>query len=127
MTIRIKRIYDPPSADDGERYLVDRLWPRGVGREAAALADWLKDIAPSEALRKSFAHDPAKWDAFAAGYERELTDARDEKTLEALMRLVRAAARGPLTLLFAARDRERNNAVVLKSFLEKIIDSQRSP
>lgn len=111
--IRIKRVYDPPAADDGWRVLVDRLWPRGVVKDAAQIDEWLKVIAPSDELRKWFSHDPAKWEEFRCRYREEL---QREKAL--LERLSRKARQGTVTLLFAARDEEHNNAVVLRELLE---------
>ena len=109
-----KRIYDPPGADDGRRLLVDRLWPRGVSREAARLDDWLKELAPSDGLRRWFGHNPALWEEFRARYREEL------KTHVELLDDLRAEAkRGTVTLLFAARDTEHNNAVVLKEMLNE--------
>lgn len=113
LSIRVKRVYDEPGESDGLRILVDRLWPRGIAREKARIDLWLKEIAPSDALRKWFGHDPAKWDAFKSRYFRELED-RPELVAE----LKEKAQKAPLTLLFAARDPERNNAVALKAYLE---------
>jgi uncharacterized protein YeaO (DUF488 family) len=112
--IRVKRAYSPPAADDGTRLLVDRLWPRGIRKQDLQLDAWLKEIAPSEDLRKWFGHDPARWEGFLARYYSEL-DGKQE-TLE----LIRAAARlGNVTLLYSARDEEHNNAVALRAYLEK--------
>lgn len=112
---RVKRVYDPAEDSDGKRYLVDRLWPRGIRREAARLDDWLKDLAPSETLRREFHHSGERFEDFREHYRAELADpARNEL----VSRLVREAAAGPVTLLFAAKDTERNNAVVLREFLE---------
>ena len=113
-SIRIKRIYDPPSAQDGKRYLVDRLWPRGLRKEDAHLDGWLVEIAPSAALRRWFGHDPARWKEFQRRYCAEL-DERDEM----LRALLDEARKGTVTLLYAARDTEHNQAVALKSFLDK--------
>lgn len=114
MTIRIKRVYDPPESGDGQRILVDRLWPRGVSRERAALDAWLKSIAPSDALRKWFRHEPDKWEDFQARYLDELRSNPD-----ALEELEGYLARGRVTLLYAAQESHYNNAVVLKRFLEQ--------
>nr|MBI3613249.1 DUF488 domain-containing protein [Nitrospirota bacterium] len=111
--IRIKRIYGPPSMNDGARFLVDRLWPRGVSKDAVREDRWLKEVAPSDALRRWFAHDPTKWDAFRLRYAEEL-DAKPETWAP----LLRAAKEGPLTLLFAAKDEQANNAAALKEYLE---------
>jgi uncharacterized protein YeaO (DUF488 family) len=112
--IRVKRVYDPPSSDDGTRFLVDRLWPRGAKREALRLDGWLKDVAPSEALRRWFSHDPTKWDEFRRRYSVEL----DGKP-ETWQPILQAAQRGNVTLLYSARDTEHNNAVALKAYLGK--------
>jgi uncharacterized protein YeaO (DUF488 family) len=111
--IRIKRIYDPPQSSDGCRVLVDRLWPRGVSRNQARLDLWMKEIAPSDALRKWFAHKPERWAGFQSRYRRELR-ARPELVRQ-LRRL--AKERGTVTLLFSARDARHNQAVALRSFL----------
>jgi uncharacterized protein YeaO (DUF488 family) len=110
--IRLKRIYEPPEADDGARVLVDRLWPRGIRKEEAALTLWLKDIAPSPELRRWFGHDPARWAAFARRYRAEL--AANAPAVDTLRDL---AARGPVTLLYAARDTAHNHALVLADHL----------
>jgi uncharacterized protein YeaO (DUF488 family) len=115
MTIRLKRIYDPPSPDDGLRILVDRLWPRGLKKEAAALDRWDRDIAPSDSLRKEFGHDHSRWDEFMASYFAEL-DANPEP----VKRLAAEARHGTVTLLFAARDTEKNNAVALRDYLRQL-------
>ena len=110
--IQIKRIYLKPQAKDGRRFLVDRLWPRGIKKEKARLSGWVRDIAPSVGLRKWFGHDPKKWKEFQRRYGRELATHR-----ESLKPLLEAAKRGPLTLLFAAKDTEHNNAVFLQHYL----------
>lgn len=115
--IQCKRAYDEPSPDDGTRVLVDRLWPRGVSKEDAALDDWVKEVAPSDELRKWFDHDLEKWDEFCRRYHREL----DEKE-KLVARLGAEAEDGTLTLVYAAKDREHNNAVALKHYLEKTHD-----
>ncbi len=113
MDIRLKRAYEPSKKDDGFRVLVDRLWPRGVSKSSARIDLWLKEIAPSAALRKWFGHDPLKWDAFRARYFREL-----QKNPEAVAQLNEIIRNGPVTLLFAAKDQERDNAAALKEYLE---------
>jgi uncharacterized protein YeaO (DUF488 family) len=113
MDIRVKRIYEAPAPDDGARVLVDRVWPRGVGKEEADLALWLKDVAPSTALRKWFGHDPARWDEFQARYRREL-DA-DQAAVDELRGLVK---KGRVTLLYGARDTEHNQAVALAAYMQ---------
>src|SRR5512146_2750422 len=110
--IRIKRIYEPPAAADGRRVLVDRLWPRGISKDEAKVDEWLKEIAPSAELRTWFGHDPAKWMEFRTRYREEL-----KHQGELLDRLRAEARRGTVTLLFAAKDEEHNNAVVLKELL----------
>jgi uncharacterized protein YeaO (DUF488 family) len=111
--IRIKRVYDPPEERDGARVLVDRLWPRGLSKEAAALTLWLKEVAPSAELRTEFCHDPRHWEDFRRGYLAELAGNGGE----ALGQLLALARRGPVTLIYAARDTQHNNAVVLASYL----------
>ncbi|MBS0543269.1 MAG: DUF488 domain-containing protein [Proteobacteria bacterium] len=116
MRLKIKRVYETPVEDDGFRVLVDRLWPRGLAKEKAAVDLWLRDIAPSDELRKWFGHDPARWDEFRALYLAELD--RDEPA--AALRALReqAAAHPVLTLLYAAHDEAHNNAVVLREVLQ---------
>ena len=113
--MKIKRVYDPPAAEDGQRVLIDRLWPRGMKREEARLDDWLRDAAPSDALRRWFGHDPARWEEFQARYRREL---EDEAHQAALAQLRERAKQGTLTLLFAAKDTEHNSALVIREALE---------
>jgi uncharacterized protein YeaO (DUF488 family) len=110
--IRIKRVYEPAAKDDGARVLVDRVWPRGVTKEKAALDLWLKDIAPSTALRKWFGHDPARWDEFRQRYGKEL-----DGNTEPVAQLKRMIAAGPVTLLYSAHDAEHNQAVALLEYL----------
>lgn len=114
---RAKRIYLEPSAEDGERYLVDRIWPRGVSKEAAALDGWLKDLAPSDSLRKWFAHDIERWKDFKRLYLEELSNLGGGEIVETLCGKSRAST---VTLLFAAKDVEHNNAVCLVEFLHKV-------
>ncbi|MBL8882819.1 MAG: DUF488 family protein [Hyphomicrobium sp.] len=122
MTVFLKRAYAPPAAEDGMRVLVDRLWPRGLSKDEARIDIWMKEIAPSTALRRWFNHDPAKWQAFQQKYIKEL---EGSAALDELRRLVR---RCRITLLFAARDEEHNNAVVLQSLLKtKTARARRSP
>jgi uncharacterized protein YeaO (DUF488 family) len=110
--IRLKRAYLPATAADGARILVDRLWPRGVKKSNAAIDLWIKDVAPSTALRKWFAHDPGRWPAFRRRYASELHGHRDE-----LAGLRALARRKTVTLVFAARDERHNDAVVLRDVL----------
>lgn len=112
--IHVKRAYEKPSKKDGSRILVERLWPRGVTKEEAALDLWLKDIAPSPALRKWFAHDPAKWERFVQRYWKEL-----EGNAEAVDLLRAWIRKGAVTFVYAARDEEHNGAIALKAFLEQ--------
>ncbi|MBV8050331.1 MAG: DUF488 family protein [Acidobacteriaceae bacterium] len=111
--IQLKRAYDKPSVEDGKRFLVDRLWPRGVKKTAIHLDGWLKELAPSTVLRKWFGHDPTRWEEFRRRYFRELG-----KNAEAYKIIQKAAENGAVTLVFDAHDTEHNNAVALKEFLE---------
>ena len=113
MLMGLKRIYEKPEITDGKRILVDRLWPRGVKRSTANIDLWLKDVAPSDELRHWFAHDPSKWKEFQAKYRKELAGS---KPLEELVHLVRTA---DVTILYAAKDTEHNNAVVLEGIIEE--------
>ena len=111
--IRLKRVYEPPSRMDGVRILVDRLWPRGLTKERAAVTLWLKDVAPSTELRKWFGHDPDRWKQFQARYRRELREKKD-----ALELLKRKSNAHTVTLVYAARDEQHNEALILKRVLE---------
>ncbi|MCL4706479.1 DUF488 domain-containing protein [bacterium] len=113
MQIRIKRIYDAPAADDGFRILVDRLWPRGVKKENARIDLWLKEIAPSDDLRKWFGHDPAKWAEFKQRYFAELRNKQDSVAV-----LRQHACAGAVTLLYSAKDEKHNNAMALLEYLQ---------
>ncbi len=113
LTIRTKRIYEAAAPGDGRRILVDRLWPRGVKKETARIDEWVRDVAPSDSLRAWFGHEPAKWEEFQRRYAAEL-----EANEAAWRPIAKAAAAGDVTLLFAARDIEHNNAVALRLFLE---------
>lgn len=112
MNITIKRIYDPKEDGDGCRVLVDRLWPRGISKEKASWDEWLKNVAPSTALRQWFSHDPAKWDAFRRKYGEELDGNR-----EAVSHLLQLARKGKITLLYSARERDHNEAAALRDYL----------
>jgi len=112
--LKIKRIYEPPNKNDGFRVLVDRLWPRGVSKDRAHLDLWLKEIAPSDALRKWFAHDPKRWAEFKTRYRKEL---RGKKDLVLQLRKLEAEHNN-VTLLYAAHDQLHNEAVTLLSFLK---------
>jgi len=111
--IQLKRVYEKPSRKDGLRVLVDRLWPRGLTKERAAVKLWLKDVAPSTELRKWFGHDPAKWKQFQVRYRKELREKKD-----ALKLLKQKSEEHTVTLVYGARDEEHNEALVLKRILE---------
>ena len=113
-SVRLKRAYERHAPGDGIRVLVDRLWPRGLRKEQLAVDFWLKELAPSEALRRWYGHDPARWASFSDRYRAELTHSG-----ELLQLLEELRRRGPLTLLYGARDAARNNAVVLREVLEE--------
>lgn len=112
MEVRLKRAYEPAIGEDGYRVLVERLWPRGVTRERARLDEWAKEIAPSPDLRRWYAHEPARFEEFRRRYLKELAGHEQE-----LNELRRRAESGPLTLVYAARDEERNSAVILADAL----------
>jgi uncharacterized protein YeaO (DUF488 family) len=114
--IRIKRAYDPPAPGDGRRFLVDRLWPRGVGKEALKVDGWTKEAAPSDGLRRWYGHDPSRSEEFRRRYREEL-----ETNRAAWEPLLEAARSGDLTLVYSARDEERNNAAVLQEHLERAL------
>jgi uncharacterized protein YeaO (DUF488 family) len=114
LDVRTKRIYDDAEPGDGYRVLVDHAWPRGVSRERAALDDWMRELAPSDDLRRWFGHVPERFAEFRERYRGELAAHRDE-----LDELRRRAAQGPLTIVYAARDREHNNGVVLAELLRE--------
>lgn len=113
--IKIKRAYEEPSNEDGFRILVDQLWPRGLTKERAGIHLWMKEIAPSTALRRWFSHDPSKWKEFHRKY---LVELKGKKTLVDELRKV-AREQKVVTLVFAAKDEEHNNAIVLEEFLEE--------
>jgi uncharacterized protein YeaO (DUF488 family) len=110
--IKLKRVYDPPDRRDGKRVLVDRLWPRGITKEDAAVDLWLREIAPSNELRKWFGHDPGRWQEFRKRYRTEL-----EEKADLVHELSNAARKGTVTLLYSAKDTEHNNAVVLRELI----------
>jgi uncharacterized protein YeaO (DUF488 family) len=122
LDIRLKRAYDPPSAEDGERVLVDRLWPRGVRKSDAAIDRWLKEIAPSTELRRWFGHDPGRWSEFRRRYRRELSGHP-----EVVNELRALARKRPVTLIYAARDERHNEAVVLRDILLGTASGRRGP
>lgn len=111
--IRLKRIYEPPQSSDGDRILVDRVWPRGVSKERAHIAHWLKEVGPSTALRKWFGHDPKRWREFEKRYREEL---RGQSELLAQIETLEDE-RGTVTLVYSARDTQHNQAVVLRDLL----------
>ena len=110
--IKLKRVYENPSAEDGLRVLVDRLWPRGLTKERAAVDLWMKDVAPSTELRKWFGHDPAKWKQFQLRYRKELQEKKDF-----LQELKKKSKGHTVTLVYGARDEEHNEALILKEIL----------
>ncbi|HLK88198.1 MAG TPA: DUF488 domain-containing protein [Candidatus Binataceae bacterium] len=114
--IAIKRAYDPPSRSDGSRVLVDRLWPRGIRKPDLRLARWMREVAPSDELRRFFGHDPARWSAFRKRYLTELGSADMAQAIGELLEMARG---GKLTLVYGARDPLHNQAVVLKELLER--------
>lgn len=111
--MKIKRVYEPASEEDGVRILVDRLWPRGMSKQAARVDRWMKELAPSHELRRRFRHDPEQWEAFKAAYFEEL-DAQPGAVAD----LRSEMASGQVTLIYAARDEQYNNAMALKTYLE---------
>ena len=113
--LKLKRVYDPPEPDDGQRLLLDRLWPRGLSKDKAHVDRWLKDIAVSDELRRWFGHDPQRWPEFQRRYRQELLAHQD-----VLRELAEQASRGTITILYAARDDQHNNALVLRQALEEI-------
>ena len=112
--LKEKRVYESTEVSDGVRFLVERLWPRGMKKEKLNMDAWLKDVAPSDSLRRWFEHDPLKWSEFQKRYRAELDD--NPNTWEPILE---AMERGDVTLLYSAHDTEHNNALVLKSFLEE--------
>ena len=115
--IQIKRVYDTHESGDGPRFLVDRLWPRGMKKENLQMDGWLKDVAPSDVLRRWFGHDPAKWEEFCRRYDTEL-----EANSSAWRPLLDMARKQDITLLYSAHDIEHNNAVALRAFLEERLE-----
>ncbi len=113
--IKIKRVYDPPSKDDGCRILIDRLWPRGLSKQKAKLDDWIKEVAPSNGLRQWFSHEADKWEEFKRRYREELSEKQD------LLNRIRQLEKenGTISLVYSARDTEHNNAVALKEIIGK--------
>ena len=120
--ITLKRVYDPVTLTDGVRYLVERLWPRGVKKTTLHIDAWLKDVAPSGELRRWFDHDPKKWNEFRRRYHDELRASAD-----ALEPIVKAARRGRVTLVYSSHDTEHNNAVALKEYLDARMGKRQTP
>ena len=121
--VKLKRAYEAAAVDDGTRILIDRLWPRGVKKADAAIDEWIKDIAPSTALRKWFGHDPARWQEFRSRYAVEVHEHPEQ-----LSRLRDLARQGPITLVYSAHDEVHNDAVALRIFFwdDRRSESQRS-
>jgi uncharacterized protein YeaO (DUF488 family) len=117
--IQVKRAYENAATTDGARFLVDRLWPRGLTKERLAILAWIKDAAPSNELRKWYGHDPAKWNEFRKRYFADL-----EKTPEAWQPLIEAAHKGAITLVYSSQEKELNNAVALREFLMRKLKSR---
>ena len=120
--IKLKRVYESANRGDGKRFLVERLWPRGVKKTTLADAIWVKDVAPSTELRKWFGHDPKKWAEFQRRYRAELQQQQHDEALEPILD---AARHGTVTLLYSSHDTEHNNAVVLRDYLERKLESDR--
>ncbi|MGB9003171.1 MAG: DUF488 family protein [Nitrosotalea sp.] len=113
--IKIKRVYESPSKEDGFRILIDRLWPRGLSKESTQIDSWLKDIAPSDNLRKWFSHDPKKWIEFKKRYSEEL---KEKKDIISKIKLLEKEKKR-ITFLYSAKDKEHNNAVFLQEYMQK--------
>ena len=118
--IKAKRVYDEVEKDDGIRVLVDKLWPRGIKKDEIKVDLWLKEVAPSTELRKWFSHDSSRWKEFCKRYKTELR--KDEEKKIALSELTKIATREKLTLVYSAKDKEHNNAIVLKKLLEGLLE-----
>ena len=116
--IRVKRVYEPPSEEDGQRILVERLWPRGLTKEKAKIDLWLKEVSPSPELRKWFSHDDSKWDEFCDRYRKEL-----DANVESVRKIMDLASKGTVTMVFAARDAEHNSAVLLNEYIEELAEA----
>lgn len=116
--VKIKRVYEAPSPQDGSRYLVDRLWPRGQSKASLQIEAWLKDLSPSAELRRFFCHEPGLWDQFQERYRQELSDPAKAPALEGL---AQEARQGVVTLVYAAKDEARNNALVLAQVLDALL------
>jgi uncharacterized protein YeaO (DUF488 family) len=118
MAIRVRRAYDPPLPEDGRRVLVERLWPRGMRKDRLFLNGWLKELAPSDELRRWFGHDPARWQEFRRRYRAELRGTRQQQLLD---ELAQQASKRNVTLIYSAREERFNNAVVLREIIEKLM------
>lgn len=114
--VQIKRAYEPAMKKDGYRVLVDRLWPRGMTKTKLLLDDWLKELAPSNELRKKFGHDVKKWSSFRSAYKKELHDSGSQEMIKSLASI---AKKKNLTLVYGAKDPEHNNALIIKGLIEK--------
>lgn len=123
MSVTIKRAYDKPGGEDGTRILVDRLWPRGISKADLKIVKWEKAIAPSQALRKWYAHDPEKWPEFHRRYRQELKESSRKEVLDQLIGL---AEKGNLTLIFGTRDAERSNAAVVAEVIHEKLQGDRT-
>jgi uncharacterized protein YeaO (DUF488 family) len=117
MALRVKRVYEEPETSDGERILVDRIWPRGISKDKARLSGWRKDLAPSNDLRKWFGHDPERWEEFKERYHAELEEAGK---MGGLRDIAQRAREENVTLLFGAKDTKHNNARALEAFVEEV-------
>jgi uncharacterized protein YeaO (DUF488 family) len=116
--LKIKRAYDKPEATDGQRILIDRLWPRGISKAEAGIDEWQKDLGPSSQLRQWFNHDPLKWEEFRKSYLRELTDPGKKALLE---KIAQTARQANVTLIYASKDTEHSNALVLAEIIGKML------
>lgn len=117
--IRVKRVYEPPSDEDGQRVLVERLWPRGLTKEKARIDLWLKDVSPSPELRKWFSHDDSKWDEFSARYRKEL-----DENIAGVRRILELSREGDITLVFASKDMEHNSTVLLRDYVLTLAEAE---
>jgi uncharacterized protein YeaO (DUF488 family) len=117
MLIHVRRVYEPPTPEDGYRVLIDRVWPRGVTKQAARLDEWARDLAVSTDLRRWFGHDPAKWEEFRCRYRAEVLAPEHRAALDALLQRAR---HGTVTIVYGARDEQHNNAVVLADVLQEL-------
>jgi uncharacterized protein YeaO (DUF488 family) len=115
MAVRVRRAYDPPLPEDGRRVLVDRLWPRGIKKEKLFLNAWLKELAPSDELRRWFSHDPARWQEFQQRYRQELRGPRQQQLID---ELADQASRRNVTLIYSSREERYNNAIALRDIIE---------